>query len=103
VVSLDQVHHDDVPMPMPDGVAPPFAWTLQPGGATFDPPVRVEYPNMSGLAPGSIAYFLSFNHDTERFEIVSSGSVTDDGSTIVTDPGSGRSWPVGVVTARRIR
>ncbi len=89
VVSLDQVHHDDVPMPMPDGVAPPFAWTLQPGGATFDPPVRVQYPNMSGLAPGSIAYFLSFNHDTERFEIVSSGSVTPDGSTIVTDPGSG--------------
>lgn len=89
VVSLDQVHHDDVPMPMPDGVAPPFAWTLQPGGATFDPPVRVEYPNMSGLAPGSIAYFLSFNHDTERFEIVSSGSVTEDGSTIVTDPDSG--------------
>ena len=56
-------------MPMPDGVAPPFAWTLQPGGSSFDAdkPVRVEYPNMSGLAPGSIAYFLSFNHDTERF------------------------------------
>ncbi|MBL9135292.1 MAG: carboxypeptidase regulatory-like domain-containing protein, partial [Verrucomicrobiales bacterium] len=70
VVSLDQVHHDDVPMPMPDGVAPPFAWTFQPGGAHFDPsrPVAVEYPNMSGLAPGSVAYFLSFNHDTERFE-----------------------------------
>ncbi|HMO64977.1 MAG TPA: carboxypeptidase-like regulatory domain-containing protein, partial [Verrucomicrobiota bacterium] len=91
VVSLDQVHHDDVPMPMPDGVAPPFAWTFQPGGAHFDAerPVKVEYPNMSGLAPGSIAYFLSFNHDTERFEIVASGSVTPDGSTIVTDPGSG--------------
>lgn len=91
VVSLDQVHHDDVPMPMPDGVAPPFAWTFQPGGARFDPerPVQVEYPNMSGLAPGAIAYFLSFNHDTERFEIVASGSVTSDGSTIVSDPGSG--------------
>ena len=89
VVSLDQVHHDDVPMPMPDGVAPAFAWTLQPGGATFDPPVAIEYPNMSGLPPGSIAYFLSFNHDTERFEIVSSGHITSDGSTIVTDPGSG--------------
>ncbi|MBL9127492.1 MAG: hypothetical protein JNL97_07595, partial [Verrucomicrobiales bacterium] len=89
VVSLDQVHHDDVPMPMPDGVAPAFAWTLQPGGATFDPPVAIEYPNMSGLPPGSIAYFLSFNHDTERFEIVSSGHIVPDGSTIVTDPGSG--------------
>ncbi|MCI0534262.1 MAG: hypothetical protein L0Z50_03435, partial [Verrucomicrobiales bacterium] len=91
VVSLNQVHHDEVPMPMPDGVAPPFAWTFQPGGAHFDVerPVKVEYPNMSALPPGAIAYFLSFNHDTERFEIVASGHVTDDGSTIVTDPGSG--------------
>ncbi len=90
-VSLDAVHFDRIPMPMPDGAAPPFAWTFQPGGATFDAdrPVRVEYPNMSGLAPGSIAYILSFNHDTERFEIVSSGHVTDDGSTVVSDPGSG--------------
>ena len=30
-VSLNQVHHDDIPMPMPDGASPPFAWTLQPG------------------------------------------------------------------------
>jgi alpha-tubulin suppressor-like RCC1 family protein len=91
LVSLNQVHHDDIPMPMPDGVAPPFAWTLQPGGARFKPenPVKIEYPNMSGLAPGSIAYFLSFNHDTERFEIVASGQVTDDGALVVTDPGSG--------------
>jgi hypothetical protein len=76
---------------MPDGVAPPFAWTFQPGGAHFDAerPVKVEYPNMSGLSPGSIAYFLSFNHDTERFEIAASGHVTDDGATILTDPGSG--------------
>ncbi|MEM7244577.1 MAG: hypothetical protein AAF533_04500 [Acidobacteriota bacterium] len=88
-LSLNQVHHDDIPMPMPDGVAPPFAWTLQPGGAHFDPPVSISYPNMSGLVPGSIAYFLSFDHDTGRFEIVSSGSVTDDGSCIVTDPGDG--------------
>jgi hypothetical protein len=88
-VSLNQVHHDDIPMPMPDGASPPFAWTLQPGGATFDPPVQVEYPNMSGLAPGAAAFFLTFNHDTERFEIVASGHVTDDGSKIVTDAGAG--------------
>ena len=28
VVSLNQVHHDQIPMPMPDGASPPFAWTL---------------------------------------------------------------------------
>ena len=89
LVSLNQVHHDDVPMPLPDGAAPPFAWTLQPGGATFNPPIQIEYPNMSGLPPGAVAYFLSFNHDTGRFEIISSGHVVEDGSIIVTDPGGG--------------
>jgi hypothetical protein len=48
---------------------------------------------MSGLPAGAIAYFLSFNHDTARFEIIATGSVTDDGSCIVSDPG------VGIVTA----
>jgi len=88
---LNQVHHDDIPMPMPDGASPPFAWTLQPAGSTFDPPIRIEYPNMSGLPAGAIAYFLSFNHDTERFEIVASGHVLKDGSKIVSDPGVGLS------------
>ena len=88
-LSLNQVHTDDVPMPMPDGAAPPFTWTLQPAGTHFDPPVEVHFPNMSGLAPGSIGYFLSFNHDTNRFEIIAQGSVSEDGSTIVSDSGSG--------------
>ena len=89
VVALNQVHHDDIPMPIPDGASPPFAWTLQPAGAHFNPPVKIEYPNMSGLEPMAIAYFLSYDHDTESFNIVASGSVTEDGSTIVTDPGVG--------------
>src|SRR6058998_1798166 len=77
-VSLNQVHHDSVPMPIPDGASPPFTWTLQPGSSTFDPPIQIEYPNMSALPAGSIAYFLSFNHDTRRFEIIASGQVRND-------------------------
>lgn len=89
LMSLNQVHHDDIPMPMPDGAAPTFAWTLQPAGAVFDPPIRIEYPNMTGLPAGGIAYFLSFLHETNEFEIVATGHVTEDGSTIITDPGTG--------------
>ncbi|HLU48269.1 MAG TPA: hypothetical protein VK116_09300, partial [Planctomycetota bacterium] len=89
ILRLNHVHHDDVPMPMPDGAAPPFAWTLQPGGAQFDPPIEITYPNMSGLPAGAASYFLTFNHDTGRFEIVASGRVSEDGSTITSDPGSG--------------
>jgi Glucodextranase, domain B len=88
-LSLNQVHNDNVPMPMPDGAAPPFAWTLQPAGARFDPSIEITYPNMSHLPPGAIAYFLSFNHNTNRFEIVATGQVTEDGSCIESDPGSG--------------
>ncbi len=88
-ITLNQVHHDDVPMPMTDGAAPPFAWTLKPAGAHFNPPIKVEYPNMSGLPAGAIANFLSFNHDLGKFQIVASGSVSEDGMKIVTDPGSG--------------
>ena len=88
-LSLNRVNHDDVPMPIPDGAAPPFAWTLQPAGAHFDPPLPIQYPNISGLEPGSIAYFLSYNHQNNRFEIVCSGTVSLDGSMINSDPGVG--------------
>ncbi|KAA3615201.1 MAG: hypothetical protein DWQ01_00315 [Planctomycetota bacterium] len=88
-LSLNPVHADSVPMPMPDGASPPFAWTLQPGGTRFDPPVEITYPNMSGLPAGTTTYFLSFNHATENFEIVATGRVSDDGSCIESDPGSG--------------
>ncbi len=89
IVSLNQVHADKIPMPMPDGAAPPFAWTLQPAGAHFDPPVEITYPNMSTLPAGAVAYFLSFDHDTNKFEIVATGHVSDDASVIRSDPGDG--------------
>ena len=89
IVALNQVDSDDMPKPMPDGADPVLAWTLQPGGATFDPPVPITYPNTSGLAPGAAAFFLSFDHDTGQFEIVATGAVSMDGSVVVSDPGSG--------------
>ncbi len=91
VVSLNQVQTDDIPMPVGDGAAPPFAWTLQPSGSHFNPPVKVIYPNMSGLPAGAVTYFLSFNHTTRRFEIVAQGHVLPDGTCSETDEGQGLS------------
>ncbi|MFQ5506131.1 MAG: hypothetical protein ACE5F1_15260, partial [Planctomycetota bacterium] len=88
-VSLSQVHFDEIPMALPDGAAPPFAWTLQPAGLLFEKPVQITMPNMVGLAPSSIVYFLSFDHDLGRFLIVATGSVSKDGASLVSDPGSG--------------
>ncbi len=88
-ISVNPVQFDDIPMPLPNGAAFPIAWTLQPSGATFDPPVAVELPNAAGLPAGSVAYLFSFDHDIEQFAIVATGSVTEDGSTVVTDAGDG--------------
>jgi len=89
ILALNEVHFDEIPMPMPDGASPPFAWTLKPTGATFDPPIRIEMPNMAGLPAGSAMYFLNFDHDTNRFEIVASGQVSPDGHMMISDPGDG--------------
>ncbi len=88
-IFLNQVHFDDIPMPMPNGVKPVFAWTLQPAGAHFDPPVSIEIPNMLGEKPGAVGSFLSFDHDTNQFEIVATSHVIEDGALIVSDSGQG--------------
>ncbi|MBL9119371.1 MAG: VCBS repeat-containing protein [Phycisphaerae bacterium] len=88
-LSINQVHHNAVPMPLPDGASPPFDATFYPPGATFDPPVAVEYPNMSAIPPGAAVHFLTFNHDTGEFEAMAPGRVSEDGSTIRSEPGTG--------------
>ena len=56
---------------------------------TTGAPIEITYPNMSGLPAGALAFFLSFDHDTSRFEIVASGQVIADGASILSDPGVG--------------
>lgn len=88
-LSINKLHSDLIPMPMPDGVSPPFAAEFQPASSTFDPPVEVEFPNMSGLAPGATMSFLTFNHDTGEFEMMAPATVTPDGALIKSEPGTG--------------
>lgn len=88
-VSLNPVDPDRIPMPLPSGAGNPFAWTLQPSGARFDPPVRIQMPNASGLVSGTEVSFFSFDHDLGRFEMVARGAVSEDGATIASDPANG--------------
>src|SRR5580704_17307098 len=53
-MSLSQVHADKVPMQPPNGTAPLIVGTLQPPGVLFNPPVQVQYPNVTGLPPGMV-------------------------------------------------
>lgn len=89
LLSVDQVHIDNLPMPLPDGTSSLFAWTFQPPEMHLDPPAAVELPNMNAVRAGAATNILSFDHATERFEIVANARVSEDGSTVASLPGEG--------------
>ncbi len=89
LVSINQVHLDKIPMPPPSGTffMPP-AWTVQPPGVHFDPPAQVVIPN-DGLPPGRVIDIFQFDHELNIFTNIGPGTVTEDASVIVSDPGFG--------------
>ncbi len=89
VVSATLVHSDKVPMTPAFGQQPRFIITIQPAGARFDPPAKLTLPNTDGLAPGRITEMYSFDHDLNQFVAIGTGSVSADGSVIMSDPGIG--------------
>jgi hypothetical protein len=67
-----------------------FDITIQaPGVATFAEPVEISFPNVFDAAPGTKLNILSFDHTTGRLVINGTGTVSADGLTVVSDPGSG--------------
>jgi hypothetical protein len=89
IMTLSQVHADRVPMIPANGTAPTLVTTLQPPGVSFDPPIQVQVPNTSGLAPGQVAEVFSFRHDLEQFVTEGTARVSEDGSKISSDSGFG--------------
>ena len=88
-MGVTQVSNDQVPMPPTGGAAPPWVGTLQPAGVMLEPPAQLTVPNSLGLPPGQIVDMFSFDHDLQQFVGVGTGTVQEDGATIVSDPGSG--------------
>ncbi len=93
VVSATLVHGDKVPMVPNFGQQPRLVVTIQPAGARFDPPARLVFPNVDGLAPGEVTALYSFDHDLGRFVSIGPGTASEDGLVIASNPG------VGVVKA----
>lgn len=89
VMSSSQVKFNKMPMPPPQGSTPVAIGTLQPSGVIFFPPARVTYPNVAGLAPGDVADMFAFHHDIGQFVNIGPGTVSEDGSVVVSDPGFG--------------
>ena len=96
MVGMAPVDPDRLPGALPEDLDFPLVITVQTDGPTnFDIPAPVCFPNLPdpdtglALAPGEKSALWSFNHDTGRWEIAGSMTVSQDGSLVCSDPGSG--------------
>jgi hypothetical protein len=88
-VSVTVVHGDKVPMVPGFGQQPRFIVTIQPAGAIFSPPAAITLPNVDGLRPRAVTEMYSFDHDIGSFVAIGTGTVSDDGRVIRSNPGVG--------------
>jgi Glucodextranase, domain B len=88
-ISVTVVHPDKVPMVPGFGQQPRFIVTIQPTGALFSPPAPITLPNVDGLAPRAVTEMYSFDHDIGSFVAIGTGTVSDDGQVIRSNPGVG--------------
>jgi RHS repeat-associated protein len=90
MIGISPVQPERLPGPLPPGLAIQDVITVQAAGGTdFDVPAPICFPNLDNFPPGSKSALFSFNHDTGRWEIGGSMTVTDDGRLVCTDPGVG--------------
>ena len=90
---VSPVDLDKLPMVPPGGAATFMApaWTIQPSGTRFDPPIEVRVPNSLGLRPGETREIYQWDHDLATFVPMGRATVTEDGAQLVSDPGSSAS------------
>jgi hypothetical protein len=88
-VSVTPVNGDKVPMAPGFGQQPRFIVTIQPVGTTFNPPAPMTLPNVDGLPAKSVTEMYSYDHDLGMFIAIGTGTVSDDGSVIASNPGGG--------------
>jgi len=88
-VSVTVVHADKIPMLPGFGQQPRFIVTIQPTGALFNPPAAITLPNVDGLKPREVTEMYSFDHDIGSFVAIGTGTVSDDGQVVRSNPGVG--------------
>jgi large repetitive protein len=88
---VSPVHVDRLPMVPPGGAAafPAPAWTIQPTGTRFDPPIEVRMPNDGRVKIGESVPVIQWDHDLGQFVPMGRGTASEDGAQVITDPGSG--------------
>ena len=90
-IKVSPVTVDKLPMAPPSGGArfgvP--AWTVQPAGSRFDPPIEVTMPNATAQPVGDNIPIVQWDHDLGMFVPMGRATVSEDGSVLITDAGSG--------------
>jgi hypothetical protein len=88
---VSPVHIDRLPMVPPGGSATFMApaWTIQPTGARFDPPIEVRIPNSRNMKPGEVSEIYQWDHDLATFVPMGRATVSEDAALLVTDAGYG--------------
>lgn len=99
-VGIAPVPPDRLPEPLAGGQRFPLVITVQTDGpSNFDVPVPVKFPNLADplsgvkLGAGEKSTLWSFNHDTGRWEMQGTMTVSSDGNFLVSDPGVGIRQP----------
>ena len=99
-VGMAPVPPERLPEPLPPGLNLPLVITIQTdGGSNFDVPVPVKFPNLPDpvtgvkLGSGEKTVLWGFNHDTGRWEVQGTMTISADGLFAVTDPGVGARQP----------
>lgn len=88
---VSPVAADRLPMAPPSGGAQ-FgvpAWTIQPAGTRFDPPIEVQMPNATNEVPGDNLPVVQWDHDLGQYVPMGRATVSADGAFLITDAGSG--------------
>ncbi len=80
---------DRSPMPFPAGVTFPLLFAINPGGAVPSQPLPITFPNAQAAPPGSQADLYYFDLTIGNWRTWGTGTTSDDGSRIVSDPGFG--------------
>ncbi|MET0647681.1 MAG: carboxypeptidase-like regulatory domain-containing protein, partial [Pyrinomonadaceae bacterium] len=88
-LSVTRIPAGRVPMPLEDGRASNLYISVQPSGALFEPALEVSFPNIDRLAPATPVLLMSFDHDAGRYVQNGTGTVSADGRTVTSEPGSG--------------
>jgi hypothetical protein len=88
-ITVSTVNADKSPMTPGFGQQPRFLITIQPVGTMFNPPAPITMPNVDGLQPGQVTELYSYDHDLATFTAIGTGTVSEDGLIVSSDPGVG--------------